>query len=490
MAGRQVRRRNNRKLKEPRRSFVFKAEDTEKNEESQITGKRKIRRRYLILCEGETEAAYFEGLKFNPLLKDKFSAVEITIEAPSHEKNSKSAIKDNSLKGLVWTAMQMQKKASRRGNAYDQIWIVVDNDERNSYIITSATVKGCAPVLLQKQLTRLDAHMDDFFLCRSDYSLFLRDKVGIDSQEEIEKVLRLTDKNNTFDLYSSPSAEALFYKGETFSYVGSKKEPAREIDFDDTWKDWLQKAYSCRTFEHWLILHFELNYTPFVTSKGEEDGDQNSDSVLYIRNIVEGYGKGKRLPNQVKSTAYDILKPQPFNAKFETEAEAEQVLNRVYVAIVNAISLRKSKDSEALSRGLSYYEVDPYTNVDKLAASLLEIQLSVAQFGELFDFCGLQLVAFWDQNQLELKIKWIQKTGSWLINSSNIANYLVLVSQEDLYLERNVILSELVGTTQIVRSGEPASLIRVKFDLPLDPTNRMYIRLKVPHSDNKLYFRL
>lgn len=108
-----------------------------------------INKRILILCEGKTEEAYFSGLKNNVLLKDKFRAVHIEIVSPPSKQNPnpQSTLRDNSLKGLVWEAMKRKRKAQREKNSFNEIWIVVDNDERNSFIISNKTKLHAREVL-------------------------------------------------------------------------------------------------------------------------------------------------------------------------------------------------------------------------------------------------------------------------------------------------------------------------------------------------------
>lgn len=70
------------------------------------------KRAYLILCEGETEWIYFKGIKSNLSLRRNLSAVTVDIFKPpagSKKEPNENTLRDNSLKGLIWEAMQRKK---------------------------------------------------------------------------------------------------------------------------------------------------------------------------------------------------------------------------------------------------------------------------------------------------------------------------------------------------------------------------------------------
>jgi RloB-like protein len=83
----------------------------------------------LLICEGPTEAAYFEGIcDILGFRKD----IEITIlpEKSEKEEANHSGYEGSSLKGLLYMAMKTQKTAKA---PYDEVWIITDNDEGNAY---------------------------------------------------------------------------------------------------------------------------------------------------------------------------------------------------------------------------------------------------------------------------------------------------------------------------------------------------------------------
>lgn len=80
--------------------------------------KQVIGKRGLIICEGETEKNYFNGLISQDKYKRKFQAIDVKIFKP----------KDHSPVGLVKEAKRQINKAKRERNSYNFIWIVFDKD--------------------------------------------------------------------------------------------------------------------------------------------------------------------------------------------------------------------------------------------------------------------------------------------------------------------------------------------------------------------------
>jgi hypothetical protein len=167
-----------------------------------------IRKRFLILCEGETEQAYFEGIKNNLLFKELLSGVQVQVVAPTHKAerfDKERHLYDNSLQGLIWEAMQRKRVAQNKKNPYDEIWIVVDDDD---------------------------------------------------------------DRKRLFDLFENSDPKALFYEGNRLNYGQHRSEnKPKEAGFDPKWKNYVKMAYSCRAFEVWILLHFEHFLTVYTTSK-------------------------------------------------------------------------------------------------------------------------------------------------------------------------------------------------------------------------------
>lgn len=426
-----------------------------------------INKRILILCEGETEEAYFSGLKNNVLLRDKLSAVHIEIVSPSSKRNpnTHSTLRDNSLKGLVWEAMKRKRKAQREKNPFDEIWIVIDNDERNSYIISNKTKLHASKILNENQLEQFSNYLDSFFLSERHYDEFLKNTLGI-SNEEAKAIVAVTDKNTSFEDYENPKPKTQFCSGGKFVYGQKKKKnDIDEKDFDINWKDWLKKAYSCRSFELWLILHFEACKNAFIVAKEEEiteENPKNPDNVIHhLWNFAPDFCKGFNKPRLGKIDAYNILKPQPYNQKYETEIEAKAVIDRVNSAIINSFWLRQEMQPELDLQGGKYFEVNPFTDVNYLLSSLLEREVHYGHLGEVIVFDGIQINCQIDLQSSELRVTLVNSSSNRiLINNTNVGSFLKLLSVDNNNNHSDVMPSSVSDTVNIPpNDGTPNSFV-------------------------------
>lgn len=77
---------------------------------------RNPKKRILVLCEGETEVAYFKGIKRSHRFRGKAS---LKVECPTK----------HDAKSLVDRAVRMKKEAKKERNPYDGgVWVVFDKD--------------------------------------------------------------------------------------------------------------------------------------------------------------------------------------------------------------------------------------------------------------------------------------------------------------------------------------------------------------------------
>jgi RloB-like protein len=81
-----------------------------------------ILKKGLILCEGETEANYFNGLVSDHSHRRKFASIGVEIYKP----------KNHSPKGLLKEAKNKIRAAKKQGDPYDFAWIVFDKDGHES----------------------------------------------------------------------------------------------------------------------------------------------------------------------------------------------------------------------------------------------------------------------------------------------------------------------------------------------------------------------
>jgi len=475
---------NNRRRELRRKPKAAKSKQKDKQTEVVVTSRNEreneINKRYLILCEGETEEAYFSGLRSNVLLKEKFKAVKIEIIAPHHKKGTPNKLKDNSLMGLVWEAMKRKKAAQKERNPYDEIWIVTDNDERNSYIISKNTLKKTKDILTPTQYKKLSGYLDAFFLSDRDYKDFLQNTIGL-TNPKMQEVIEKTDKNTLFDDYENPDPKTMFYSGSQFVYGQNRDLPPDEKDFDPTWKSWLKKAYSCRTFESWLILHFEACKIPFTVCKEISDSFNPANIIHHLWKFAPYYVKGFDAYKTGKPDAYNILKPFPFNPKYETEIEAQAVIDKVHVAMLRAYWLREQMQIQLKLQSGRYYEVNPYTDVDHLLSNLLEREVTYAHFNQLINFDEMQIKCVFDSKNNELKIIYLanlSSDNSILINANNVENFFKILTVNNKY-EHEYIFPVSINKTIHVNPEGAAQLFTVQFqNIPQSIETYMVIQNK------------
>jgi hypothetical protein len=322
-----------------------------------------IRKRFLILCEGETEQAYFEGIKTNVLFKDILSAVVVQVVAPTHDKKKFDPEKhlfDNSLQGMIWEAMQRKRLAKIRQTPYDAFWIVIDDDD---------------------------------------------------------------DRKQLFDMFTNPDPKALFFKNDHFSYgQDRKKDKPIESDFDANWKKYIQMAYSCRSFEVWLLLHFERSVAIYT----------NSESIItHIKTYAPLFEKGLCEPDKSKqrkkttANAYEILSNNPLET-FQTSENAQAVATKMATALENTAWLKSIQKSAIEHNPNQFFGINPFTNVDALLMALLDKE--AIAFGELnTEIIGqdCQIKMLFDSTKQEATIH-IKTPQRLLINASNYEAFVWL----------------------------------------------------------------
>lgn len=330
---------NSNKLTRTDHELSFENPINEINLSSKVVGDNNAKpflKRYLIVCEGETEAAYFEGLAatFNlhqsvdfTILPEKKSKPNKNQIESSDEQNSKGY--DGSIAGLK---NLIDKKIQVEEQSYDRIWMVFDNDENSAYQIDSKSISKIRKlnILSNEQLSVLEEKVEiqarqseiyegkhrrtRYFLKKDDYSTFLTSKLQV-SEQDAEKIIKQTtlrtSVSNFFNTQSPKNKESV--------------------------------AYSCISFEYWILLHFEKSNYPFYNSR---EIIKYFDDKGYFSNLDNGYQKGWML-----FTEKDSLK---------------EFYGKVVDAIVNneTITTPKVKNNHI-------YEINPYSNVFELASEIL-----------------------------------------------------------------------------------------------------------------------
>lgn len=228
------------------------------------------------------------------------------------------------------------------------------------------------------------------------------------------------------------------YKAVPVRYVREAQQGLEDGVYEETWavfdKDYHPKhqaafelaqqeiagkkaqiAFSSISFEHWILLHFEKNMTAFVKSECKEHHKSIDCGTLSHSNDCYG---ATCVSGHLRTCQYVSSYSKNSKASFFSTLHSN-----IHQAIENAAWLRYQVLKN--NPNTPIYELNPYTNMDKLVKHLLQIQEEVVWIGfdEIKDFKGLK-VQFSQQSATEIALK--------LTNRSKAA-YLFL--PEHVYLQ-------------------------------------------------------
>lgn len=399
---------------------------------------RVIEKAFLIVCEGQTEAGYFEGLCEIKGIRKNF-LVRVLPEKEQGNENYKGA----TLKGLLYMAMKLQKMARI---PFDEVWIVTDNDEGNAFKLHDASLERIKEVVTSSVYTQLKANHEKrlnvraeeldketgiysrkrYFLNISDYLSFLQD-FEINRTKQIE-IIKKTEKREDFQKLYEGAARAFFYDkdGQFISQDNKGVEKYEKRYFDANWKNYIQIAYSCISFEYWILLHFEQSKYPFYNSR---ELFKYFDDNGYLTKAKTSFKKGW------------------FLYENRTSKVVKDFFHKTEVAIHNNIILEKWSLESYPNKKL--YEVNPYSDVYRLVGNLLDI--TVAKIGVLLNHRYFKnLVVTKNDDLIEIEFKYSKK------QSELLRNIYALFSLRD---KNNDILKNIdKNISNIIREGDIVTL--------------------------------
>ncbi|TAE10236.1 MAG: RloB domain-containing protein [Bacteroidetes bacterium] len=454
---------NKRSLQKPQEKNEKLAQSVEV-QESRVSAQNPIQKRILIVCEGATEASYFCGLTFVWEIHAKFD-VEILPEIHSKVEGYKGS----SAKGLLYEAM---RKSYRQKIPYDSIWIVLDNDEGNAYKLDNTTLNKIKEVLpesiynliLSNQKVSMNIREDEtekerirYFLNEIEYNLFLSGLLG--STQHIVDIVSNTTKNKDFDiLYGNRTL--FFYKDDDFLPNNSKgTAPFEERYFNENILNSAQVAYTCIAFEHWVLLHFEINNHNFYNSR---EIIKHFDNKNYFN---QAYKKGWFLYEEVKK-------------EDEMPTLKRNFFWNIKQAIKNNIWLNTIQQ-KYINSGKKFYEVNPYSDVYLLVCELLFISN-----------CSLYV----DTTSKKLKDINIVKEANEIVicfsyndnDSLTLRNIEALFSMEDMNRSLHIAsIAEAEHNEQICRKGDR---IIVTIQIPQDISTPYFLFLKENYKNEEYTF--
>lgn len=208
-------------------------------------------------------------------------------------------------------------------------------------------------------------------------------------------------KNDNYNIPIQEDVESE-YKAVPTRYVREAQKGLEDGSFDEAWavfdKDQhpqhaeafklantpingkcVQIAFSSISFEHWILLHFEKNMTPFNKSECKENkktlncGTGEHDADCRGNKCVAGYMRHtKYLPDYSKGASIDLY------------SILKDFTNK---AIENASWLRSKYSSGPV------YEFNPYSDVDVLVKKLLRLDAN---------YVWLKENETWENNKIQL----------------------------------------------------------------------------------------
>jgi len=413
----------------------------------------------LIVCEGETEAAYFGVLRDTYELNKKFK-IEIL-----PQKGEMDGHKGSSIKGLLYEAMKEMKN-----NTYDHVWIVTDNDEGNAYKLDEGSlerIKKNVPThiydkLVSKQMVAMNVRQEDvdkgkkhrirYFLSYSDYEYFLTTEI-LNSNESnyITPIIKATAKKNDFyELYSqNPNS---FFLDNNGQFINSND--FEEKYFDANWQEYVKTAYTCIAFEHWILLHFEINAQPFYNSR---------EIIRYfdVKNYFNStYDKGWYL--------YENRENATIKAFFKS----------VHKAITNNLILNTQMQPQ-IAQGKHFYEVNPYSDVNILAYYLLKSEyLKIVFLNTPLTHAKLELSDIYvTQNQSIINI-YFYYNRSQSIFKKDIESFF------PIFDERNKAINFSISVQYIHFSIQKGDKVELKIELPSNYSPPCFLYLKNTFKKN------
>lgn len=186
---------------------------------------------------------------------------------------------------------------------------------------------------------------------------------------------------------------------EAWAVYDKDEHPMHKEAFEEASKvvdgKFVNIAFSSRSFEYYLLLHFEYLYYAFAQTECGERIDGKKliyecgtgkfpDKECNGKNCINGYARTRGYWTETKSD----------------ESTFPLVKDRLLIGLINACRLREQSNSET---DAPIYERNPYTDVDKLVGRL--IGKSVIPFGNAYGDClsGVNRTITLTENGIEIE---------------------------------------------------------------------------------------
>ena len=273
--------------------------------------------------------------------------------------------------------------------------------------------------------------------------------------------------------YVWKAREALKVYGEAWAVFDRDEHPALDEALTLADKDvdlkMVNIAFSSRSFEMWLLLHFEASDFPFPKTLCRTRTYKGKKRKKHDEYHLCGEDKGHPLDCKGALCITGYMKENGYLDKDEDVKNItfkDVFKDNVHIAIGNALGLRKKVGSRETT---SVDKLDPYTDFDRLVFKLLNIEFDYQWFGThqiIIDKIEFDLVDRGDN--LILKIKNSSK-GTYLVNPDN---FLLL----DIY-------NRPMKSNEGVRALDPGKDDKVTFNMEdLGGFIPAFLRIPLDHT--------
>lgn len=447
----------------------------------------------LILVEGQTEEVYFKGVLRG---LEKFD-----LENVANNIDIRLLKNGTGTKGHKTDIRNMALEAMKQKQAYEEVWLVVDNDKRNAFILGDVsgnfnvnpkefTGLGKSQGIYDKIKDAWEYPHHNYFLSEHDYLNWLKDILGADDTIQYWSIIKnATPKNSTFEAFdkSRNRLPVTLFKNQ----IANKPSIAQQLDAN--WSDYTSLAYSSIAFEYWLLLHFEFNTTPFIWV--EHSMSKDIDVFHYFTTQYRnGYGKGSTPTSShgasiISCDAYTCLLDVPTEHDVQSWGQEEhwQAFYKIIKAYCHAKSLRARIEADPLSSSYQWYEHNPYIcGLDTLIEKVL--YLKDARNGQKLDYYGWEMEFAVDRATCQIMLTIEQEEGSEVLNSNHRESFR-LISQEKQFFDPIELKPEAItGKTKIsinipYKEFPDDNLLIMKFKDPRGERNpKLFILLECRNS--------
>ena len=302
-------------------------------------------------------------------------------------------------------------------------------------------------------------------------------QVTVHPEEDAKTGKRVNHANNPLRLVE----EAISRKKDGFDELWAVFDKDGHADTEKAYKkakdNHIKIAFSSRSFEHWVLLHFEKNKTPFPKTQCRDANDQplgcgkgihpddcHGTLCLVGKLETEGY-----FPDYNKSSHVPIYK----NLRAKTT-----------IATENAAWLRLQQKPDIAAAHGSLINLNPYTDIDELLKSIFGLSdqnlenIIWINLTETANLEGLKVtLRDYDTQQMILDIE-NTEGASFVLNQTNLSNYCFLTNPEGQ--SENVNIENAIV---IPSQSSQAVILKTNNDL----TNKCF---NFKHKNNKMMVQL